>query len=89
MLAHPSPTAQIHLENEIGDALFALVNLARILKVNPEEALRKATNRFAARFMYMERTAATNGHRFVELSSAEKDRLWEQAKAVETQHQQT
>ena len=43
------------VEHELGDVLFTIVNMARFLRINPEEALRKANNRFIARFQYMER----------------------------------
>ncbi|TLY38014.1 MAG: nucleoside triphosphate pyrophosphohydrolase [Nitrospirae bacterium] len=71
------------LEEEVGDVLFSLVNLARTLKINPEEALRKADNRFAARFQHMERMAKTDGRTLAEMTLPEKDLLWEQAKAAE------
>jgi tetrapyrrole methylase family protein/MazG family protein len=71
------------LEDEIGDLLFALVNLARVVKVNPEEALRKTAARFADRFVHMEQTAKTTGRRLVDLTLQEMDRLWEGAKAAE------
>ena len=71
------------LEEEVGDVLFSLVNLGRALKINPEEALRKADNRFAARFQHMERMAKTDGRTLAEMTLPEKDLLWEQAKAAE------
>ena len=60
--------------------LFAMVNLARTLKVNPEEALRKATNRFADRFRHIEAAAARSGRTLETMSLAEMDSLWEEAK---------
>jgi tetrapyrrole methylase family protein/MazG family protein len=71
------------LEDEIGDLLFALVNLARVVKVNPEEALRKTASRFAERFVHMEQAAKTMGRRLSDFSLAEMDDLWEKAKAAE------
>jgi tetrapyrrole methylase family protein/MazG family protein len=72
------------VEAEFGDLLFALVNLSRLLKVNPEEALRKATNRFAERFRYIEAQAARTGRPLDQLTLAEMDALWEEAKLKET-----
>jgi tetrapyrrole methylase family protein/MazG family protein len=60
--------------------LFSLVNLARFVKVNPEDALRLAVNRFIARFQYIERQAATIGRAIGDLSLDEMNRLWEEAK---------
>lgn len=65
-------------EDEIGDLLFAVVNWARHLKVDPEQALRQATAKFERRFRAMERAA---GPGFAALSLEEKETLWQQAKA--------
>ena len=67
------------VESEIGDMLFTVVNIARWLKVEPEEALRKMLNRFTARFMHMEQMA---GQDLRSLSAEEWDRLWEEAKSA-------
>jgi len=56
------------------------VNLARFLKVNPEDALRGATNRFIERFQQMEAEAARSGRTLDSMSLAELDALWENAK---------
>jgi tetrapyrrole methylase family protein/MazG family protein len=72
--------AQQHLEDEMGDVLFALVNLARFLKVNPEDALRRATDRFADRFNYIEAEASRQGRPLNSMTLAEMDALWEEAK---------
>ena len=71
------------LEDEVGDLLFALVNLARVVKVNPEEALRKTASRFANRFVHMEQAAKATGRRLADLTLSEMDHLWEEAKAAE------
>jgi tetrapyrrole methylase family protein/MazG family protein len=76
--------ARHHIEAEFGDILFALVNLARVLKANPEEALRKATNRFADRFRYIETGAARSGRDLEDMTLTEMDALWEEAKQKET-----
>jgi len=71
------------IEAEFGDLLFALVNLARFLKVNAEDALRGATNRFTKRFQQMEAEAARSGRTLDSMSLAELDALWENAKQQE------
>ncbi|HEY8486618.1 MAG TPA: nucleoside triphosphate pyrophosphohydrolase [Limnochordales bacterium] len=70
--------AAVH--REMGDLLFALVNVARYMHVDPELALRDATLRFVERFRRMEAMAAAKGVSLQELSLAEQDELWEQAK---------
>jgi MazG family protein len=64
--------------DEIGDLLFAVVNLARHLEVDPEQALRRAAARFERRFKTMEKAGSLSG-----LSLEEMDRRWEAAKAAE------
>ena len=64
----------------MGDLLFSLVNLARFLKANPEDALRRATNRFTDRFHLVEAQALEKGRSLSELTLAEMDELWEEAK---------
>ena len=66
--------------HELGDVLFALVNLARWMKLDPEEALRAANHRWLARYRRVERLAAERGVRLGELSLAEKDVLWDEVK---------
>ncbi|MEE8199460.1 MAG: nucleoside triphosphate pyrophosphohydrolase [Thermoplasmata archaeon] len=69
------------VEEELGDVLFSLDNLARSLTVNPEDALRKAVNRFITRFHYIESQAAKSGRKFEDMSLSEMDRLWKEAKS--------
>ncbi len=69
------------LASEIGDLLFTVVNVARWLKIDPEEALRQMVERFGRRFREVERLAAAEGRPLAEMGIAELDRLWEQAKA--------
>lgn len=71
---------QAEIEAELGDILFSLVNLARFVKVNPEEALRRSTNRFIDRFHLVEAQAAENGRPLTDMTLAEMDLLWEEAK---------
>ena len=75
--------AQRHLEDEMGDVLFSLVNLARFLKFNPEDALRRATDRFADRFHFVEAETARTGRTLDSMTLDEMDALWKKAKARE------
>ncbi len=68
------------VEAEFGDVLFSMVNLARFLKVNPEDALRTATNRFMERFHYVETQAKKTGRTLSAMTLAEMDALWDEAK---------
>jgi ATP diphosphatase len=67
--------------HEVGDLLLAVVNLARHLDIDPEEALRASNDRFASRFRSMERKAAERGQSLRELDTRALDDLWEEAKA--------
>lgn len=68
---------------EMGDLLFAVVNVARFLKVNPEEALTFACKKFVKRFDLMERLAISAGHNLADLDLDGMDKFWEAAKSVE------
>lgn len=68
------------LEHELGDILFALVNLARFLKINPEVALMSANSRFERRFAAMEKIAEESGSSIEGTDLATLDRFWEMAK---------
>ena len=69
------------VEAELGDLLFALVNLSRFLAVNPEEALRKTIARFIARFRYIEEELTRRGRSLRQATLQEMDALWAEAKA--------
>ncbi len=69
-------------EEELGDLLFSVVNLARKLALPPEEALRNATGRFIARFERVEQELERLGIAPGQASLAEMDRLWDEAKAA-------
>jgi len=71
------------IEHELGDLLFALVNLARFLNIDPEEALQKANNRFIKRFSYIEQKVKESGKDWKDFSLKELDRFWEEAKKKE------
>jgi len=70
------------LAHEVGDLLFAMVNLARKLGVDPERELRAATHRFRDRFHHIERRLAERGTTASEASLEEMDALWEEAKGL-------
>lgn len=71
--------------HELGDALFSLVNVARFVGVGAEEALQHAVERFSRRFRAVEAGAAGEGRALSDLTLAEMDRYWEEAKAREGQ----
>ncbi len=73
--------SQAQIESEVGDLLFTVVNLARWLKVEPEDALRMMVDRFSRRFKHME---FLSPRPLAELSVEEWDRLWDAAKAYTT-----
>jgi MazG family protein len=68
------------IEGEIGDLLFVLVNLARFMKVDPEQALRGTNAKFRARFGYVERMLAGRGRKLEDSNIAEMEALWQEAK---------
>lgn len=78
--AGETSTRQQEIAAEFGDVLFSLVNLARFVKVNPEDTLRQAINRFVKRFQFIEQQAAQSGRAVGDLSLDEMNRLWEEAK---------
>ena len=67
------------LENELGDLLFVLVNLARFLKLDPEQALRQTNRKFRERFGYLERRLLAQGRSLAEASIDEMEALWQEA----------
>jgi MazG family protein len=69
-------------EEELGDLLFAAVNLARFLHIDPEIALKRANAKFVRRFHEMERVAATRGRKFEDVPRPEKETLWNTAKEM-------
>jgi MazG family protein len=74
---------QDHIEHELGDLLFNVVNLARYLKVDPEQALRKTNARFRRRFQYIEQQTALSGGTLEQTSLDRMEELWQQAKNFE------
>jgi len=71
------------LEDEVGDLLFAVVNLARKLTIDPRAALERANEKFRRRFEAVERLAADQGVDLGRASLAALDELWEKVKATE------
>jgi len=67
-------------KGELGDLLFAVVNLARFLKVDPEEALALTNRKFKQRFLYIEQKLQEENRTFAETNLEEMDRWWEEAK---------
>ena len=70
-------------EEEFGDLLFALINYARFIHVNPEDALEKTNRKFINRFNYMEEKVRASGKQLSNLSLAEMDVYWNEAKKFE------
>lgn len=69
-----------HAEEEMGDLLFAAVNVARFLQIDPEIALKKANAKFSARFRQMETMAADTGRALADVPREEMEELWNAAK---------
>jgi XTP/dITP diphosphohydrolase len=72
---------QSAIRDEFGDLLFSLVNLARFIEVNPEEALERTNRKFISRFRYMEDAINSEGKLLSGMSLAEMDRYWDEAKS--------
>jgi len=70
------------MEAEFGDVLFSMVNYARFLKINPENALERTNKKFIKRFQYLERKAKEQGKALKDMTLGEMDVFWEEAKTV-------
>lgn len=70
------------MEQEFGDVLFSMINYARFLKVDPENALERTNKKFIKRFQYLEEKAALQGKSLKEMTLAEMDVFWEEAKKI-------
>lgn len=81
---HAEVKAQKHtaIEAEFGDVLFSLINYARFFKVNPEDALERTNKKFITRFQYLERKAAESGKSLRDMTLAEMESYWQEAKGV-------
>lgn len=73
---------QDKMEAEFGDVLFSLINYARFLKINPENALERTNKKFIKRFQYLEEKAKEKNKPLTEMSLAEMDIFWEEAKLL-------
>ena len=73
---------QEKVREEMGDLLFSIVNLARFLKVDPEDALRLTTDKFIKRFNYIEQELKKSGRTLQDSTLREMDEIWERAKEV-------
>ncbi len=69
-------------ESEFGDLLFSLINYARFININPEDALEKTNRKFIKRFQYLENKARENGRQLHDMSLAEMDIFWNEAKKI-------
>ena len=69
-------------EGEFGDLLFSLINYARFININPENALEKTNKKFIKRFQYLELKAKENGKQLHDMSLAEMDIFWDEAKKL-------
>lgn len=73
---------RVRKSDELGDLIFSAVNVARFLKVDPEEAVNGTSDRFINRFSIMERLAESEGKKLEEMTLREMDFLWERAKKL-------
>ena len=71
---------QENIEKEFGDVLFSMINYARFIKVNPENALEKTNKKFINRFQYIEEAAKNEGKELADMSLTEMDVYWEKSK---------
>jgi XTP/dITP diphosphohydrolase len=71
---------QEKIESEFGDVLFSMINYARFLKVNPENSLERTNKKFIKRFQYLESKAKENNKTLSDMTLAEMDIFWEEAK---------
>lgn len=70
------------MEAEFGDVLFSMINYARFLNINPEDALERTNKKFIKRFMYLEKKAGEIGKPLADMSLEEMDVFWEEAKKM-------
>ena len=73
-------------ESELGDLLFAVINAARLYKLNPDNALERSNQKFINRFNYIEQHSIKAGRPLTEMTLAEMDELWNEAKQLEREH---
>lgn len=79
--AEASEMDKERMEAEMGDLIFSIINVARLYKINPENALEKTNKKFIARFNYVESKAKTAGRNLKDMTLSEMDELWNEAKS--------
>jgi MazG family protein len=80
VIAHAGDDKRDRLEDEIGDLLFVIVNIARHVKIDSESALKRSNRKFKSRFRFVERELARQGKKLEETSLSEMEALWQRAK---------
>lgn len=70
-------------EEEFGDVLFSLINAARLFKINPDNALEHTNQKFIRRFNYLEQQTLKQGRKLTDMTLAEMDAIWDEAKRIE------
>ena len=71
------------IEDELGDVLFALINYARFIRINPDDALEKSNRKFIRRFQYIEEKAKDSGRKLTDLTLHEMEQYWQESKQNE------
>lgn len=79
--AEASEMDKERMEAEMGDLIFSIINVARLYKINPENALEKTNKKFIARFNYVESKAKAAGRNLKDMTLSEMDELWNEAKS--------
>lgn len=83
----PTPgSARDRAEEELGDFLFSVVNAARLYGLNPDTALNRACDKFRRRFTYLEEQTIRKGRNLHDMTLAEMDEIWDEAKKLEKPH---
>ena len=70
-----------HIEEEMGDLLFSLVNYSRFIGINPANALRRTNEKFVKRFQYVEKEIGKKDKKIYDASLEEMDKYWEESKS--------
>ena len=70
-------------EAEFGDVMFSLINAARLYHINPDNALERTNRKFINRFNYLESQTLKKGRQLTDMTLAEMDAIWEEAKTKE------
>lgn len=79
---HETELGSEKMEDEFGDVLFSLINYARFVNINPEDALEKTNRKFLKRFRYLEKEAKADGKALSDMTLEEMDVYWERAKKL-------